>query len=245
MPKELLTRNNNYERFLASQSLILNAVSKVCKYVQCSTVEVTVSHSFVLDVAPNESSSRKLAMSVTAARTNKESLAAISEVPVIIEQGKKIEWYGQLHKRPSSEYRQHWKYHNRKTTDRVTKNLVVHFHPVVLLDTFRKVHHRHEGSLMTESAFIRGVAQFFEEIGMEFYVFTNYELSSRSEDFGQFMRDRIKDTATEYSLIWKPNHGIWVFLDDRNCTDDNLVETCLTLDNICWRAAREVCPEAF
>jgi hypothetical protein len=57
------------------------------------------------------------------------------------------------------------------------------------------------------------------------------------------MRDTVKDNANEYSVIWKPNHGIWVFLDDRKCTDDHLVETCLAFDSISQEAARHVCPE--
>jgi hypothetical protein len=182
-------------------------------------------------------------MSCTATRTNKESLAAISEVPVIIEKGKETIWYGQPHKKPTSEYLPHWIYHNRNPTERVTKNLIVHFHPVALLNTFRKVHER-EGTEMSENTFIKGVERFFGKREIDFHVFTNYEAdSSRHRNFGVFMRDSIKDDPIEYSVIWKPNHGIWVFLDDQNSTDDNLVETFLSLDCIAQEAARNVCPE--
>ena len=238
LPKHILIQSDNCERFLDSQRLILNAVSKVCKYIQCSTVEVTASHSFVIDDSADSQTSKLLAMSCTATRTNKESLAAISEVPVIREVDERIVWHGQLHKKPTSEYQAHWLYHKKNQPDRVARNLVVHFHPVALLDAFAKVNEP-GGIGIRESQFIQEVERFFEVRNIDFHTYGEYEeKSSRSDSFGLFMRDTLQDLSKEYSVIWKPNHGIWVFFDDRNCSDTKLVETFLALDGFSRDAAR-------
>ena len=77
LPKELLTAENNFETFLESQRLVLNAVSEVCKYVDCSTIEITASHSFLMS-NPTAEREPLLAMACTATRTNKDTLSAIS-----------------------------------------------------------------------------------------------------------------------------------------------------------------------
>jgi hypothetical protein len=234
LPKEKLTYNDNYQSFVDSQRLILKAVSNICKYVLCSTVEVTASHSFLLS---EDGSDGSLAMSCTATRTNKESLSAISEVPVVIEENGKLVWFGQLYKKPSSEYRPHWIYHNRNGSKRVRKNLLLHFHPSDLVDTYRKVH---EGkSVYTKrEEFIDETSCFFIGRKVDFHVYQDYErFSSRDPEFGVFMRDNIEDDTRDYSVIWKPNHGLWVFLDDRNCSDETLVEILLTLDKFSRKAA--------
>jgi hypothetical protein len=47
-------------------------------------------------------------------------------------------WYGQLHRRPTSEYRSHWRYHCTGIQRGNDKDLIVHFHPVELVDAFQK-----------------------------------------------------------------------------------------------------------
>jgi hypothetical protein len=239
-PKSSLIQNDNYETFLASQRLILIAVSDVCKYVQCSNVEITASHSFVMHSAPDSNDPPLLAMSCTATRTNKDSLAAISEVPVVTETANGITWYGQPHKKPTSEYKPHWLYHNRNQPARVCKNLIVHFHPIALLDAFRKVHERDEVKI-DEREFIKKVSRFFRENDVDFHVYEVYEKhSSRTNEFGRFMRDSIDDNSEKLSVIWKPNHGIWVFLDDRKCSDGTLVETFLVMDSLSQDAVQSL-----
>jgi hypothetical protein len=236
LPRNLLTYKDNYESFVASQLLILNGVSKICKYVLCSTVEVTVSHSFLLSTEDGSDGSGLLAMSCTATRTNKESLAAISEVPVVMEEDGKIIWYGQFYKKPSSEYRPHWIYHSRDRTSRVEKNLILHFHPIDLVDAYRKVCEGEDTQMATED-FIDDIKSFFRGRDIDFHVYKDYgDYSSRNAEFGMFMRENIKDNDAEYSVIWKPNHGLWVFLDDRNCSDQTLVDTLLALDKFSRRA---------
>jgi len=237
LPKSILIQDDNYDRFLASQRLILNAVSKVCKYVQCSTVEVTASHSFVISEG-RQSGDSCLAMSCTATRTNKDSLAAISEIPIIVEADKRMTWYGQPHKKPTSEYQPHWLYHTRNRPNRVSLNLIVHFHPVALLDAFRKVHEPNDMEI-SEDTFIKEVNRFFHVKDIDFHVYREFKKhSSRSDDFGLFMRDTVTDRQQEFSVIWKPNHGVWVFLDDRACSNSKLVETFLTLDTLSQEVAQ-------
>ena len=244
LPRNLLTYKDNYDRFVASQLLILNAVSKICKYVVCSTVEVTVSHSFLLSTEDGSDDSGVLAMSCTATRTNKESLAAISEVPVVIEENGNVVWFGQFYKKPSSEYMPHWLYHNRNRTSRVRKNLILHFHPIELVDAYRKAAddyrkvHRGEGIHMVSEEFINAITLIFRGSNVDFHVYEDYgRYSSRDAEFGTFMQENIGDDDGTYSVIWKPNHGLWVFLDDRNCSDSTLVDTLLALDTISRRAA--------
>ncbi len=235
LSKEKLTYNDNYESFVESQRLILKAVGNICKYVLCSTVEVTASHSFLL--SSEDSSDGSLAMSCTATRTNKESLSAISEVPVVIEENGIIIWFGQPYKKPSSEYRPHWIYHNRNGSSRVRKNLLLHFHPSDLVDTYRKVHEG-QGVYTEGEEFINEIRSFFLGRKVDFHVYQDYQrFSSRDAEFGVFMRDNIEDDSHDYSVIWKPNHGLWVFLDDRNCSDEKLVEILLNLDKISRKAA--------
>lgn len=234
LPKNVLTRGDNYEKFINSQKLILSAVSKVCKYVLCSTMEITASHSFVLS---GKGDPGPLAMSCTATRTNKETLSAISEVPVILEDGKKTVWFGQPYKKPTSEYRPHWIYHSRSAPGRVRKNLLIHFHPIELVDIYRKVQERDE-IYVEEEEFIDDICCFFRGRDIDFHVFKDYaECSARDPQFGTFMRHTVEDDARDYSVIWKPNHGIWVFTDEANCSDAELVKTLLTLDNISQKAA--------
>jgi hypothetical protein len=36
---------------------------------------------------------------------------------------------------------------------------------------------------------------------------------------------------------WKPNHGFWLFLDDRDYSDEKLIDTLISLDEISREAA--------
>ncbi|HEX8179765.1 MAG TPA: hypothetical protein VF525_09515 [Pyrinomonadaceae bacterium] len=232
LPKSILTQNDNYERFLASQRIILSVVSKICKYVLCSTVEISASHSFVLSTEDSSDSSRLLAMSCTATRIDKDSLSAISEVPVVMKNKHHIIWFGQPYKKPTSEYRPHWIYHSRNNMNGVAKNVLVHFHPIELVDMYRKVR---EGMIdyMREEEFIDEITALFRGRGIDFHVFEEYKgYSARDEEFGVFMQEKIKDDSENYSVIWKPNHGVWVFLSEKDCADKRLVEILLTLDDI-------------
>jgi hypothetical protein len=237
LPKNILTQNDNYENFLDSQRLVLNTASKICKYVLCSTVEITVSHSFFLSTAGDSDSPGLLAMSCTATRINKDSLSAISEVPVVIEDNQNLIWFGQPYKRPTSEYLPHWTYHSRNNKSGVTKNLILHFHPLELVDIFSKVLDSKD-SQMGKDEFLNEVSYFFEKEKIDFHIFNNYkEHSSRNQEFGIFMKERVKDDLGDYSVIWKPNHGIWVFLDGKKCSDKELVEILLNLNKISQDAA--------
>ena len=163
-------------------------------------------------------------MACTAARTDKESLSAISEIPVLTEHDGKLIWYGQPYKKPTSEYLPHWLYHKGSDDKGVRKNLIVHFHPVELLVVYDKVHEGEKG-YANEEDFIEEICDYFNGKRYDFHVFKEYkDFSSRDRYFGLSMRDAINDEQGEYSVFWKPNHGIWVLLDDTTCTDQKLID---------------------
>lgn len=246
-PKELLAANNNFEMFLKSQELILKSVSEICKYVDCSTIEITASHSFVMSSADNGRESL-LAMSCTATRTNKDTLSAISEVPLVmagrpetIADTEALIWYGQPYKRPTSEFGSHWLYHCRSAPGRVQKNLLLHFHPIELVDIYRRVFDGHKDGRFrtTVEELVEYIPMFFKGRGIDFHIDLDYkEHSSRAPEFAMFMRSQIHDNGgADYAVIWKPNHGFWVFMDDRDYSDEKLINTLIALDEISREAA--------
>lgn len=245
-PKDLLTANDNFEKFLESQRLILNALSEICKYVDCSTIEITASHSFVMSSADHEHEPL-LAMACTATRTNKDTLSAISEVPLVmaestaaVDNTKALIWYGQPYKRPTSEFGSHWLYHSRSAPRRVQKNLLLHFHPIELVDIYRRVFDGNKDGRFstTVEELVNYIPVLFKGREIDFHVDFDYkEHSSRSREFAMFMRSRIHDNGAAYSVIWKPNHGFWIFLDDRDHSDEKLINILIALDEISREAA--------
>lgn len=245
-PKNLLTANDNFERFLESQKLILNALSEICKYVDCSTIEITASHSFVMSSVDDEHEPL-LAMACTATRTNKDTLSAISEVPLVmaestaaVDDTEALIWYGQPYKRPTSEFRSHWLYHSRSAPRRVQKNLLLHFHPIELVDIYRRVFDGNKDGRFstTVEELVNYIPVLFKGRGIDFHVDFNYKQhSSRSREFAMFMRSRVHDNGAGYSVIWKPNHGFWIFLDDRDHSDEKLINILIALDEISREAA--------
>ena len=78
----------------------------------------------------------------------------------------------------------------------------------------------------------------FKGRDIDFHVDVDYrDHSSRSSYFGMLMRSQILDDGTGYSVIWKPNHGFWLFLDDRDYSDEKLIDTLIALDEISRKAA--------
>ncbi len=238
LPKELLTFSDNYERYVGSQRLILSVVSKICKYVLCSTVEITASHSMRLNVPTKEKMRSVLVMACTATRTNKESLAALSEIPIVTEENNAVIWYGQPYNKPTSEYVPHWLYHKSIAEGTSGKNLIFHFHPIELVDIYRKIYGGVLAS-MSEDDFIEETSVLFRGMNIDFHVFLEYrKLSARDKEFGHFMTDRVKNQKCEYSVVWKPNHGLWVFVNENK--ENKLVDIILELDQACEKIAQSM-----
>ncbi len=240
LPKPILSYDKNFETFTSSQKLILSSVSKICKYVLSSTVEITVSHSMCMK---KENGHDFLIMACTATRTDKGSLAAIAEIPVVtLENGTHV-WYGQPYKKPTSEYLPHWIYHTKNGKDKVDKNVIIHFHPDEMVDMYRRIYDL-EIPDVTLIDFIQNVELCFRGMGIDFHVFHDFrDISSRDPEFGIFMKNHIEDDRGDFSVIWKPNHGIWVFMKEPLCSDEYLIKRLLDLDSICHRACRMGYPE--
>ncbi len=188
-----------------------------------------------------------LAMACTATRTNKDKLSAISEVPIVmandgadLDETENLVWYGQPYKPPTSEFRSHWLYHSRSAPQRVQKNLLLHFHPIELVDIYRRVFDGNKAGRFKTSVeeLVKYIPVMFKGREIDFHVDVDYrDHSSRSSIFGMLMRSQVQDDGTGYSVIWKPNHGFWLFLDDRDYSDEKLINTLIALDEISRDAA--------
>ena len=112
--------------------------NRICKYVLCSTYQISISCSELLTLSENKNDNNNgLAMACTARGTDKEMLSAISEIPLLLELNKnKIVWFGQLYNDPTSEYLSHWSYHKLVHKIKDSRNLILHFHPVNILELY-------------------------------------------------------------------------------------------------------------
>jgi hypothetical protein len=179
-----------------------------------------------------------IAMCCTAAGTNKEQLGAISDIPVLLCKGEnKIKWFGQRHKEPTSEHISHWKYHEGIISKGINKNLIVHFHPVELLELYDLA----RKGTVKEKEFLTGTEAAFKAQGLDVEVFEEYpKYSARSEFFGKFMVDIVqnrKRKQIENIVVWKPNHGVWLLLDNSQ-SDAAVVEVLLKIEEASNLAAK-------
>lgn len=212
LPKEVLLTGNNYECVLAAQEEILAVTSRICNYVLCSTFQISISRAMRLRCADAEEG--LLAVACTAAGTDKERLSAIADIPLLVgwpdsAEGK-VAWYGQRYREPTSEHRAHWRYHERSRQAGHEEKLIVHFHPVEMLELFYLIVQERIG----ESEVITEVEMAFKAVGLECVVYRDYVThGARSDAFGNFLYEELSSRRGKIggaAVVWKPNHGVWL-----------------------------------
>ncbi|MFC1889435.1 TIR domain-containing protein [Thermodesulfobacteriota bacterium] len=232
--KEVLLFGDNLERILAAQDDILAATSRICNYVLCSTFQISISRAIPLYYP--DTKSQILGVACTAAGTDKERLAAIADIPLLVRlpagTDAKIAWFGQKHRKPTSEHRAHWRFHERCREAHGEAQLIVHLHPVELLELFNLITH---GDI-SESAVIDEVEKAFRAVGLKCVVYEDYIAhGARSEAFGNFLFDELsvrRSDSIQTSVVWKPNHGVW-FLTP---VVDHVVEILVRIEDAAQRA---------
>lgn len=239
IPHEILCYSDNYKRFVDAQLKILTVAGKVCRFILCSTFQISISYSTFMRRPKGNKGEKFIAMCCSAAGTNKEQLGAISDIPVLLYESKnEIKWFGQRHKKPTSEHISHWKYHECTIPKGINKNLIVHFHPVELLDLYDLAR---KGVELEEKEFIQGAVGAFKARGLDVEVFEDFrKYSARSEFFGKFMVDVVqsgKRKQIKNIVIWKPNHGVWL-LSDNSQSDAEMVEVLLKIEEASNLAAK-------
>jgi hypothetical protein len=235
MPYGILSQQSNYDKLNNIQHKILEIVSKICKYILCSTNQISVSHSSILT---DENGKDFLAMASTANNTDKEQLSAVSEIPILTRVGEKYKWFGQKYRPPTSEYQSHWNYHETMTSNNISKNVLIHFHAVELLELYDKLIENDEDKLLNQppgQEYIDEVLSAFRGQRLNLHVFTQKNISSRSKDFGRFLSEaamRDVNINEDISVIWKPNHGIWLISEK----DDDFVSLFSRVEKACTTA---------
>jgi ribulose-5-phosphate 4-epimerase/fuculose-1-phosphate aldolase len=228
LPREVLAHAHNYDRLVQAQVLILQSASLVCRYVLCSTFQVSISFGMTFEDPDDDRPFP--AMACTAAGTDKEQLAAFADVPVVIQRhSPQVDWYGQPYRKPTSEHRSHWSYHQRALQDGVVRNLIVHFHPVELIEFYR------EAGPLWEPRITKEVCAAFNAEDIDLAVDDKYlERSARDASFGEFMfyvaKQRNEENGT--LAVWKPNHGVWLL----GTGADHLVSNLLKVQRAARRA---------
>lgn len=230
LPNEYLVEPQNLKNYSLSQKRIAQVASLVCKYAVCSTYQISISQAIHLTSPSGKSS---LAMACTATNTNKENLSIVAEIPVLISsEGGDLVWYGQLHKPPTSEYESHWAYHCQAFEESCKRTLIVHFHPIGLLERFEKLKAIHSGAIPSQTWRSEEEVAWRHCTALTLKIFDRYEeIGARDAAFGQFMANAAVKSKSESAtlVVWKPNHGVWI-LSNGEATDEYLQDSILKLE---------------
>jgi hypothetical protein len=232
LPKDVIYYN--YETFRNMQTKILQVAGQVCKYVLCSTFQISISYATFM-YAEGDKDHGFLVMACTAAGADKEQLSAIADIPILVsESNTRVVWYGQMYKKPTSEHRSHWAYHDRAAKKNIDKNLIIHFHPVDLLELYELI----SCDKLSENEIYKEVEMTFTGKRIDFQIDKNYQKhSAREESFGEFMFEMARKKSSQkkrLNVIWKPNHGIWLLTN----SSQEIVQDLLEIQDASCRAKR-------
>jgi len=207
--------------FVDTQARIAKTASHVCKSVQCSTYQISISQALHW---PDRSGGLRLWMACTARNTSKENLATGAEIPLMTvgEKGRMV-WYGQPGRKPTSEYQSHWRYHDLSFARGTRRTLIVHFHPTSLLAAYEKLCVQHDFAIPGDLWSVAVDCAASREVFLR--VFRDYrDIGARDKRFGAFMDEasREADKANKsVVLVWKPDHGLWL-ITGGDCTADDI-----------------------
>jgi hypothetical protein len=182
-PYDFLGTSDNYKLYQDAQRRIVKIANNVCKYVLCSSYQISISLSIHLGGKSSRLAHERVMMACTARNTNKEQLAAIADVPVLSSDAEgNLHWYGQPQRFPTSEYKYHWVYHNEAFERQCPKKLIVHFHPVDLLELYEQLKNNYGDNIPTE--LLEQGQKNSADAGFEFVLFREFlEYSARSAYF--------------------------------------------------------------
>lgn len=238
--REFMGHPTVFDDYQSAQKRIALTASAICKYVLCSTYQVSISQGFRLKITPRGRA--RLAVACTAANTNKEILGAVADIPVLTQkQNGDIVWYGQPGRRPTSEHASHWEYHQTAFRNKWTTNLIIHFHPVGLLELWNKLRSRPDPKSRS-SAWTKAQAIAKRE-GYSLCVFRKHEsISARDTSFGRFLADAVGKSLkvkSPVALVWKPNHGVWLMCDS-SVDEASMQQMLLSVEGLCDHLASEL-----
>jgi len=228
IPFKYIADVKSHDLYNDTQGRIARTASLVCKNVLCSTYQISISHAMCLR---GERGRSLLAMACTARNTNKESLAVVSEIPVVIINGSKIEWYGQPGMLPTTEFRSHWAYH-RAVRSRAYRDAIVHFHPIELLEWFERLTGRMQAPAGQQ---LRGLERIAADNGVMLRIFDQYDsIPARDPRFGEYMAEvaaSLSGKKVPVVTIWKPNHGVWLSCSGK-IEDQPLRDALIRIDQL-------------
>jgi hypothetical protein len=231
LPVDYLAPSENLKAYTESQTRVALVVSSVCKYAKCSTYQIAISKGISLAKSPE---GFRLAVACTARNTNKEVLAVVAEVPVFVFANEgPPKWYGQLNRPPTSEHRARCAYHRLMFERHCERTLMVHFHPIELLELFSKLKAGQQRRSAPAGAW-RGAEQIAQDLGIALQVLDKFEeVRARDAAFGEFMAEVAvrAEAARPAIIVWKPNHGVWMLINE-DATEEQIRAAIVSLETL-------------